>query len=120
MTRSLSVALGALGFVAGEFAVTATTAPTLWYQPLERRFFFDRYAAAPAMDFYGRLAAASLAGLVFFGVGLVLFRHLSDGAARLWSRRLSVWLGSGLLATAALHAALLIHRVPVPLELTAP
>ena len=120
MKGPLSMALGALGFVACEFAVTATTAPTLWYQPLERRFFFERFAAAPAMDFYGRFAAATLAGLLFVGLGLVVFRGLSEVSARLWSRRLAVWLSSSLVATAALHVALLVHRVPVPLELTQP
>ena len=117
---ALSAALGAVGFIACEFVVTTTNAPTLWYHPLERRFFFDRFSASPAMDFFGRSIEATVGGLLFFALGLLLFRGLSDLSTRVWSRRLAVWLATAVVATMALHVALLIHRVPVPLEQLTP
>ena len=116
----LSAVLGAIGFIAADFLVTVLHPLSLWYEPLERRFFVDRFGGGAAMGFYGLLLWCLLAGALSFGAGLWLYRSSDEAALRRWATRSTLWLGLVLACSIALHLALLVGRHPVPLDPPAP
>ena len=114
---ALAVCLGAVGFLAADFLVSAVRMPVLWYLPIERRFEFQTFGGGAAMDFYGRLLWCVLAGLAIAAVASWRLPALDEVAVGRWERRTIVWLGLMLVLAGALHVTQLVGRNPVPLEL---
>lgn len=112
----LAALLGAIGFVSADFLATVLHLPALWYEPLQRRFFVDRFGAGAAMGFYGLLLWCLAAGALGFGLGLWRFARADEAAQRRWATRSTLWLALVLALTGGLHVNMLMHRNPVPLE----
>ena len=115
--QALAVSIGAIGFLAADFLVTAVRVPLFWYLPLDRKFELQTYGSGAAMDFYGRLLWCVLAGLAFGALGAWRLPHLDEAGVRRWELRAIAWLALLLVLAGALHLTQLVGRHPVPLEL---
>lgn len=118
--QALFVALcaGAVGFCLAFVAPSFYPLRVLWYYPLEHRFAFEVTAGGLAMDWYGRLLAATLVGGVVYGLAALLARRrkaIAPGTLVLWT----AWLATAALLAMALFTYQLVRRHPRPLPLPA-
>jgi len=100
----------AIGFVYPQLAEQAVA----WYYPVERRWTFEARAAGLAIDFYGRLGQAMVAGALGVIVSLAIARRmksLSDKLAGL----LAAWALTLTLLVILYFAWTLVFRHPTPL-----
>jgi hypothetical protein len=107
--------MGAVGSLALDFLTSVLHLPLLYYQPLERRWLWDRFAQSPAMDLYGHFLWCLAGGAGGWALGWVLLRRLDEGGTARWARRSAGWILSLVLLAAALHIATLVTRSPLPL-----
>lgn len=88
--------------------------PLLWYRPLTGAWAFGSVPADLAMDWYGRVLFAALAGVVGYALGRRVPARwsVSARAQRFWATIAAM----ALLAAMVTFVVLMADRAPVPLD----
>ena len=90
----------------------------LWYYPLEHRWALELAPDGLAMDWFGRIVWASVAGAVTGALAWLVarrLRSLAPGTLILWT----AWLATAALLSMSLFTYQLVRRHPRPLPIPA-
>lgn len=90
--------------------------PLLWYHPTEHAWAFETTPTVVAMDWFGRVGMAILAGLIGYVLGRVLPMRWSRTRRAAWGW--ATLAGAIVLVSMTIYAVRLAQREPKPLAPT--
>jgi hypothetical protein len=114
----VALCAGAVGFCLAFVAPAFFPLRVLWYYPLEHRWAFEVKPDGLALDWFGRVLAASVMAGVAYGLTSLIARRkktIAPGTLVLWT----AWLATAALLGMALFTYQLVRRHPRPLPLPA-
>jgi len=88
--------------------------PLPWYHPAERSWTFEVNASGIAMDFYGRVALASLAAALAAAAMYVIARRARREPSRRITAVVAVWAVSLTMLAITFYTWRLVHRTVTP------